>query len=44
MKDAIFFNNLMGFFVLKIGEFTNSGIKTNRQPSIINHQSNKGIF
>jgi len=26
MKDAIFFNNLMGFFVLKIGEFRDSGI------------------
>jgi len=26
MKDAIFFKNVMSFFVLKIGEFTNSGI------------------
>jgi len=27
MKDAIFFNNLMGFFVLKIGEFRDSWMK-----------------
>jgi len=27
MKDAIFFKNLIGFFVLKIGEFRDSGMK-----------------